>query len=225
MAPIGTLWGKSHQPQTKVILSVAALNGLELELPEYHFFNRPAEYTSKFPYGKIPTFEDSDGFKLFEGETIARYLSGLGTKVNLLGSDAKETALVNQWIHFAEHEVWRPGWNINRMVYGFSGPFNREILDEQKEQLERALTYLETYLATRPSGYLVSDSVRLADLVLAGVILSCSKTTLGAAERAKFRLTFAHYAKVTGDERVKRFWGTEEFTEVTITEPRPFPYS
>ena len=28
---------------------------------------------AKFPYGKIPAFEGTDGFKLIEGTTIARY--------------------------------------------------------------------------------------------------------------------------------------------------------
>jgi elongation factor 1-gamma len=87
----------------------------------------------------------------------------------------------------------------------------------------RALTYVESYLATRPSGYLVSDSVTLADLVLAGMVFGCSHAALGAAERAKYPKVYAHYAKVTEVEKVKQFWGTEGFTEVAATEPRAFP--
>ena len=55
------------------ILSVAALNGFELNLPPFSFFDKPAEFMEKFPYGKIPAFEATDGFKLVEGSTIARY--------------------------------------------------------------------------------------------------------------------------------------------------------
>ena len=91
------------------------------------------------------------------------------------------------------------------------------------ERLVRALTYVESYLATRPSGYLVSGSVTLADFVLAGVILSCSHAALGAAERAKYPSIYAHFARVTEVEKVKQFWGTEGFTEVAVTEPRPYP--
>ena len=83
---------------------------------------------------------------------------------------------------------------------------------------------MESYLAARPSGYLVSDSVTLADLALAGAAFGCSHAALGAAERAKYPSLFAHYAKVTGGEKVKEFWGTEGFTEVAVTEPRPSPY-
>ena len=83
---------------------------------------------------------------------------------------------------------------------------------------------MESYLAARPSGYLVSDSVTLADFALAAVVHSASHAALGAAERAKYPSIFGHYAKVTGGEKVKQFWGTEGFTEVAATEPRPPPH-
>ncbi|KAH0832359.1 glutathione S-transferase C-terminal-like protein [Lanmaoa asiatica] len=223
MASIGTLWGSPCQPQTKTILSVAALNELKLEQPEWNFSNKPAEFMSKFPYGKIPAFEGSDGFKLIESATIARYLSGIGTKINLLGSDAKEIALVDQWIHFAEQEIGGPCHNVMGLVFGFAGAFNREALDKQVERLVRAMTYVESHLATRPSGYLVSESVTLADVVLAGMVFGCSFAALGAAERAQYPAVFAHYAKVTENEKVKQFWGTEGFTEIAVTEPKSFP--
>ena len=51
----------------------------------------------------------------------------LGTKVNLLGSDAKEKALVDQWVHFSEQEIGSPAHNAMGVIYGFGGPFNREV--------------------------------------------------------------------------------------------------
>ena len=42
-------------------------------MSEFKFSNKPAEFVAKFPYGKIPTFEDSEGWKLLEGVPIARY--------------------------------------------------------------------------------------------------------------------------------------------------------
>ncbi|KAF8552025.1 glutathione S-transferase C-terminal-like protein [Imleria badia] len=226
MAPIGTLWGISHQPQTKVILSVAALNELELEQPEWTSSNKPADFTSKFPYGKIPAFEGSDGFKLIEGSPIARYLCDLGTKVKLLGSDTKEIAIVNQWIHFAEEEIGSPGHDIIGLIFSFSKePFSPEVgaLNRYGERMNRALTYVESHLATRPSGYLVSESVTLADLFLAAVVYGPSHATLGAAERAKYPSIYAHFAKVSSDAKIKHLWRTERFAEVAITEPVPMP--
>ncbi|KAF9233386.1 glutathione S-transferase C-terminal-like protein [Melanogaster broomeanus] len=219
MAPIGTIWGDIRQRQTKVILSIAALNGLDLQQAPFEFgvTNKSPEFLSKFPYGKIPAFEDSEGWKLTEGTTIARYLSDIGGKSDFLGSNAKETALVDQWIHFAEHEIGAPVSGAFGLVYGSSGPFTRE-------RLVRALTYLESYLATRPSGYLVGNSVTLADFVLVGVVHQAAIVSLGAAERAQYTLIFAHLAKVTGDERFKQYWSTEKFVEVAATEPKTLDF-
>ncbi|KAF9233230.1 glutathione S-transferase C-terminal-like protein [Melanogaster broomeanus] len=217
MAPIGTIWGDIRQRQTKVILSIAALNGLDLQQAPFEFgvTNKSPEFLSKFPYGKIPAFEDSEGWKLTEGTTIARYLSDIGGKSDFLGSNAKETALVDQWIHFAEHEIGAP-------VSGAS--VLSTALDKQVERLVRALTYLESYLATRPSGYLVGNSVTLADFVLVGVVHQAAIVSLGAAERAQYTLIFAHLAKVTGDERFKQYWSTEKFVEVAATEPKTLDF-
>lgn len=55
------------------IHTIAALNELELELPPPTFPDNPAEFMEKFPYGKIPAFEGTDGFKMIEGTPIARY--------------------------------------------------------------------------------------------------------------------------------------------------------
>ncbi|KAF9233235.1 glutathione S-transferase C-terminal-like protein [Melanogaster broomeanus] len=232
MVPIGTLWCLPRQRQSKVILSVAALNGLELnQVPvEFGVTNKTPEFVSKFTYGKVPIFEDSeDGryWRVLRSHVTVLHtfssssLSGVGGESDLLGSNAKEAALIDQWIHFAEHEIGGPLLAILGFIYyGFSGPFTREGLDKQVERIVRALTYAESYLATRPSGYLVGNSVTLADLVLVGVAYGSASVSLGAAERAQYPSIFAHYAKVTEDERIKQYWGTADFVEVALTEPQ-----
>ena len=94
------------------------------------------------------------------------------------------------------------------------------MLDKNAERLERALAYLESHLAARPSGYVALDTLTLADFVLAGVIFAAAHVSLGSAERAQYPHVFSHYTKVTADERVKQYWGTEEFVDVRITEPK-----
>ena len=56
--------------------AVAAWLGLPLDAPSSFVFgesNKSPEYLAKFPHGKIPAFEGSDGFTLFETQAIARY--------------------------------------------------------------------------------------------------------------------------------------------------------
>ena len=64
----------------------------------------------------------------------------------------------------------------------------------------------------------------LADFVLVGMVYGASYVALGTAERASYPNVFSHYDKVTGDEKVKQFWGREHFTEVKITEPKTFSH-
>ena len=47
--------------------------------------------------------------------------------MNLLGSTPQESALVDQWVHFAEHEIGVPIGNISGMIYGYLAPFNLEV--------------------------------------------------------------------------------------------------
>jgi len=56
--------------------AVAALGGVELDIPTdyaHYVDNKKPEFLAKFPHGKIPALETTDGFKLFEGSSIAKY--------------------------------------------------------------------------------------------------------------------------------------------------------
>ena len=65
------------------------------------------------------------------------------------------------------------------------------------------------------------DTLTLADLVVASTVYAAARVALGSAERAQYPHIFAHYEKVTGDEKVKQYWGTDGFVDVRLTEPTP----
>ncbi|KAG6328992.1 hypothetical protein ID866_10096, partial [Astraeus odoratus] len=111
MAPIGKLYGHPQQYQTKIIQSAAAIGGHEIEtVPcEFGVTNKTPEFLQKFPMGKIPAFESNDGFTLFEGAAIARYVTAQAPESGLLGRNAREAAIVEQFIHLAEYEIQIPG--------------------------------------------------------------------------------------------------------------------
>ncbi|KAG8216169.1 glutathione S-transferase C-terminal-like protein [Butyriboletus roseoflavus] len=220
MAPtIGTLWGIAIQRQTKAILAAAAIAGLELDTPPVEFYvtNKSPEYLRKFPLGKIPAFEDNKGLKLFEGAPIARYVSSLAPESGLLGKDASEAALVDQWVHFGETEIATFSYEIMALVAEYLGPYNKEFHDINLQRQARALKFLDEHLAASPSGYLVSDAMTLADITIAAVSQQAGKITCGAAERAAYPNVFAHYEKVTAHPRVKEVFGEAEFVEEAMT--------
>ncbi|KAG2050026.1 glutathione S-transferase C-terminal-like protein [Suillus hirtellus] len=218
MAPIGSLWGVSYQRQTKYILSTAAIAGLELDVKPFEFgvTNRSPEFMSKFPLAKIPVFEGEDGFTLLEGASIARYVASLAPESRLLGNSIKDAALVDQWIHFAEHEINMYSDYIWQMVKRFfpENAYSESVHKTIFERQERSLKFLEQNLSVRE--FLVTDEITLADIVIAAVIQRTGRVTLGAAERAVYPNVFAHYARVAGDPRIRDIFGAAEFVEVPL---------
>ncbi|KAF8843523.1 glutathione S-transferase C-terminal-like protein [Paxillus ammoniavirescens] len=218
MAPIGTLWGMAIQRQSKVILSAAAVAGLELDTPTVDFgvTNKTPEYLTKFPMGKIPAFENNQGFKLFEGAAIARYVSSLAPESGLLGENANEAALVDQWVHFGESEISHFSYEILALVSGYLGPYSKELHNAGLQRQARALKFLDEHLASSTSGFLVADKLTLADIALAGVTQQAGRVTCGASERAQYSNIFAHYEKVTAHPKVQAVFGEAGFVEEAV---------
>lgn len=93
-----------------------------------------------------------------------------------------------------------------------------QALNNYTEHLVRALKYLESHLAMRSTAYVALDTISLADLVVAGALYQASRLALGTAERKQYPASFAHYEKVTADEKIQQYWGTDGFIEAPITE-------
>ncbi|KAG9310964.1 hypothetical protein JVU11DRAFT_8841 [Chiua virens] len=150
MAPIGKLYSVPHMRQTKIIRSVAALGSLELEIvADYKHFedNKKPDFLAKFPHGKIPAFEGSNGFNLTEGAAIARYLATHSPNANLGGSTLEEQALIEQWCHFAESEIDNPTLTTGQMLRGIL-IYNKAIHTTLIERQARALNTLNAHLLT-----------------------------------------------------------------------------
>ncbi|KAI6022091.1 glutathione S-transferase C-terminal-like protein [Pisolithus marmoratus] len=211
------MYGNIAQPQTKVILSVAALSNLEIELLpfEYGVTNQSPEFTQKFPLAKVPAFESLNGFRLTEGAAIARYVGSLVPSAGLLGSSSEEAALVDQWVHFAESEIHMDA----SMIYAGADlkllpGYNADQHKWHEERIVRSLRFLDNYLEKRPSGLLVNDNITLADIFLASAIQRAGQTCCGTAEREQvYPHVFAHHAKVMSHARIRDVFGEPEFIE------------
>ncbi|KAK0521836.1 hypothetical protein OC835_003534 [Tilletia horrida] len=186
MASIGTLYGASWQAKTVRVLALAKYIGVQLELKDLTLSegeHRKPEFTSKFPYAKIPAFEGSDGFILSESRAIERYIAGLGQNQNLLGSDAKSAAEITQWENFADDELFNNGATIRRPNMGIV-PYFKPIEQIAFDNLDKALTYLDKHLQDKT--FLVGHRITLADIVVASNVRSLYIGALGPEIRSKY---------------------------------------
>lgn len=82
------------------------------------------------------------------------------------------------------------------------------------QRVNSSLKFLEDYLATRSSAFMISDSITLADIFIAGAAKRAGMTICGPTDREKtYPHIFAHYAKVAADERIKAFLGQPQFVD------------
>ncbi|KII90102.1 hypothetical protein PLICRDRAFT_53213 [Plicaturopsis crispa FD-325 SS-3] len=211
---IGTLYTTPTNPWGKTIRAAAALGGVSFDLPAdytHHKDNKEAPFLSKFPHGKIPSLETNDGFKLFEGTAIARYIAGLAPNSGLLGGDPKEVALVDQWIHFADTELDVSTQFLTQLVYGRLSPYSKPLHTTILERQIRALNTLEKHLATRT--FFVTERITLADITIATSTQRALAISLDAPLRANYPNLIRHFETVVNQPKLIDIYGPIEYLE------------
>ncbi|KZP33197.1 eEF1-gamma domain-containing protein [Athelia psychrophila] len=210
---IGTLWTAPAQRQGKVIRAVAALGGLQINLPDtytHYEDNKKPEFLAKFPHGKIPAWEGKDGFLLSEGTPIAKYIASLAPNSGLLGVDAKDAALVDQWIHFTDTEVEVP-YSILWFMFSGGIPYLKPIHAAMLEGLIRSLTTVNEHLMMRT--FLVTERITVADIVLAAIIQTAVSNFFDAELRAQLPNVVRHLETIVNQPKLKEFFGETTYIE------------
>ncbi|CAH0560705.1 unnamed protein product [Brassicogethes aeneus] len=144
--------------------------------------NKTKDFLKKFPTGKVPAFETSDGKYLEDGNAIAYYLAN----DQLKGKSEFDKAQILQWIGFAEGQILPPAcaWVFPVLGVVKSSPISNEASARAKDDLKAALTVLNSHLLTRT--YLVGERITLADIAVACNILNAYKFVLDPEYRKPF---------------------------------------
>jgi glutathione S-transferase len=149
------------------------------------------EFLAMNPNGQVPVIVD-DGFVLWESGAIMRYLAEK-TGSDLLPSDARERALVDQWTTWQATEL-NFAWSYVGRARLRNFPPNPDParIAESIAAWIRAMQILEAQLE-KGDGYLVNGRFSLADIVIG---LSTHRWKNIAFDKPELPAVDAHYAKM-----------------------------
>ncbi|CAI8501647.1 Glutathione S-transferase Y-2 [Pichia kudriavzevii] len=150
----GTLYILPPSPRSAWLPKLAKYLALEINVKS---MLEVEDFKSKFPLGKAPAFEGSDGFRLTETLAIIKYFIDSSSKPEFAGSSLKEKALNEKWLSFANSDL------CGAMV-GVWFCKDESKKPELVSKLNSLLQYIDNELNN--SKFLVGDSVLVADILL-----------------------------------------------------------
>jgi glutathione S-transferase len=133
--------------------------------------NYTAEFRAKNPQGRVPVLELDDGTCIAESVAICRYFEELHPDPPLMGTDAKDRALVEMWQRRMELELFRPIALVFVHTHDyFKGRTEQvpEFGEVCRRQSLASLAWLDEILADRP--FVAGERYTIADITaLCGV--------------------------------------------------------
>jgi len=178
----GTLYTYPENFRAYKALVAAQYAGANVKLAQNFVFgetNKSDAFLKKFPSGKVPAFETSDGKLLNDSNAIAYYVSNQ----QLRGANDFERAGVVQWLSFADNEVLPPASAWVFPVLGIM-QFNKLSFERAKEDVKIVMNVLNTHLATRT--YLVGERLTLADISVACTMIHLYSKVMDPAYRKPY---------------------------------------
>jgi len=195
----GTLFTYPGNFRAEKILSVAKMSESDVKVDDKFVFgetNKSEAFLKKFPLGKVPAFEGSDGTKLFESDAIAWYVANAQLRG---GSSPVAQAEVAQWMSFAQNEVLPAACTWVFPTMGIMA-FNKNATERAKEDVKKCMDVLNKVLLTKT--YLVGERITLADVCVAYAMKMLFENVLDAAFRKPFGNTVRWYTTIMNQPQV-----------------------
>ena len=203
------LYGSSFSPYARKVLAYAGEKGIELDVQPTGFPDAKPEFLEASPFRKMPAFRDGD-FTLADSSAVVHYLEAKFPEPALIPADPELRGKTIWFEEFADTILVTCGSKIffNKIVAPrFLGRPGDDEAAEQAElnDLPPILDYLEKVVPGE-DGYLVGESLTLADIAVAGPFANfrhtatrvCPETyprTLAYVERVLARPSFAHWVE------------------------------
>jgi glutathione S-transferase len=164
------LYGSAVAPNPRRVRIFLAEKGIEVPTVEVDIVkaeNRQPDFLAKNPLGGVPILELDDGAIIAESTAICRYFEEMQPEPPLMGTDARDRAIVEMWLRRVEFEVAFPIMQTFRNTHDFFKgriPQVPEWGSVCKERAIQQLAWLEGELADRP--YVAGDRYTIADITL-----------------------------------------------------------
>lgn len=207
----GTLYTYPDNFRAFKALIAANYSGAQVKISDKFVFgetNTTKEFLQKFPSGKVPAFESTDGkVHLTESNAIAYYLASEELRG---GTCAINRALVHQWMCFADSDILPASCTWVFPCLGIM-QFNKTSTERAKEDVKKALQVLNEHLLHQT--YLVGERVTLADVVVTCTLLALYQHVLEPAFRKPFGNVNRWFTTMINQPNVKKVLGSVKLCE------------
>jgi len=162
------LYDSRTAPNPRRVRIFLAEKGISVPVEEVDIVsaqNRSAEFRAKNVMGTLPVLELDDGTTIAESVAICRYFEELQPEPPLMGTDAKDRALVEMWQRRMEYEVFLPITQVFRNGHAFFKgriPQVPEYGEVCRKHAEQRLEWLDGVLADRP--FVAGERYTIADI-------------------------------------------------------------
>ncbi|XP_037082693.1 elongation factor 1-gamma-like [Pollicipes pollicipes] len=212
----GKLYTYPNNFRAYKVLAAAQYSGAKVEVAKDFVFgetNKTDAFLKKFPMGKVPAFESSDGACIAESNAIAWYVAN----EQLRGKTDIERAQVVQWMGFADSELLPA---VCAWTFPMQGiiQHNKQTTERAKEELRRAMAALNAHLLT--CTYLVGERVTLADVAVCCTLLSAYQLAMDPEFRKPYGNVTRWFNTIVNQPQVKTIVGEVKLC-VKTADPQP----
>lgn len=191
------LYGSTLSPFVRKVMAFAGEKGLDIELKATGFPNPEPDFCAASPFKKMPALVDDD-FSLADSSAIIHYLEAKYPDPSLIPAEPRARGRTIWFDEFSDTILFGCGQKLffNRIVapYFLKRPGDEAAADAAfRDELPPILDYLEKTVPD-DGGYLVGDSLTLADIAVAGPFANFQHLGIDVADR--FPRTAAYVARI-----------------------------
>ena len=160
------IWGRNTSSNVQKVMWAVG----ELKLPHERIDvggafgkNKEPAYLAMNPNGLVPTLEEDDGFRLWESNTIVRYLAAKHGAGQLEPADLKKRAFASQWMDWqltvVAPAIYGAFWGLIRIP-----PEKRDVgaIAASQSKTTEAMKILDAQLAKTP--FVAGDAFSMGDI-------------------------------------------------------------